>query len=110
MTYCDEDSSLQDFRDAVQKACVETNDDDSNDSHEDQMDVLVISYNRKVMNQTGSGHFSPIAAYDSDSDLVLILDTARFKYGAHWAKLPLVYEAMKSIDPDTGKSRGYSLM
>lgn len=63
------------------------------------------------MGQTGLGHFSPIAAYDAQSeDSVLILDTARFKYGAHSAKLPLVHDAMKPIDPDTGKSRGYTLL
>jgi hypothetical protein len=74
------------------------------------LSVLVVSYSRKVMGQTGSGHFSPLAAYDSESDSVLILDTARFKYGAHWAKLPLLYDAMKPVDPDTGKSRGYALL
>jgi hypothetical protein len=51
-----------------------------------------------------------MAAYDAASDSVLILDTARFKYGAHWAKLPLVYDAMKPVDPDTGKGRGYALL
>ena len=35
---------------------------------------------------------------------------ARFKYGAHWVKLPLLYEAMQSIDPDTGRSRGYMML
>jgi hypothetical protein len=62
------------------------------------------------LNQTGSGHFSPIAAYDSESDQVLILDTARFKYGAHWTKLELLFQAMGPIDTDSGKSRGYALL
>ena len=35
---------------------------------------------------------------------------ARFKYGAHWVKLPLLYEAMQAIDPDTGRSRGYMML
>lgn len=112
-TYCDEQSSsLADFRSAVERACIESVDWESDESSDEKeaFQVLVISYSRKVMRQTGSGHFSPIAAYDSDSDSVLILDTARFKYGAHWAKLPLVYEAMKPIDPDTGKSRGFTLL
>jgi glutathione gamma-glutamylcysteinyltransferase len=82
-------------------------DDDENDR---PIQVLVVSYSRKTLKQTGGGHFSPIAAYDEISDSVLILDTARFKYGAHWTKLPLVYEAMKPIDPDTGRSRGYALL
>lgn len=118
--YCD-DTSLDDFRLAVQKACL--SDDNDNDDEYDSDDgtataqedeplgqVLVISYSRKILGQTGSGHFSPLAAYDPVSDSVLILDTARFKYGAHWAKLPLVYEAMKPMDPDTGRSRGYAVL
>lgn len=35
-----------------------------------------------MLKQTGQGHFSPVAAHDPISDSVLILDTARFKYGA----------------------------
>jgi hypothetical protein len=59
------------------------------------------------MGQTGSGHFAPIAAYDVISDSVLILDTARFKYGAHWVPVALLYEAFKPIDADSGRSRGF---
>jgi Phytochelatin synthase len=69
--------------------------------------VLIASYDRRVLQQTGSGHFSPIAAYDQESDSVLIMDTARFKYGAHWVHLPLLFDAMQSIDPNTGRSRGH---
>jgi Phytochelatin synthase len=72
--------------------------------------VLVVSYSRKVLGQTGSGHFSPIVAYDRITDSVLIADTARFKYGAHWVDLPLLFAAMRPIDPDTGRSRGYVLL
>jgi len=109
LKYCKEgNSSLEDFREAVEKACVEKI--DINNNSDEKLDVLVVSYSRKLLGQTGSGHFSPLAAYDAESDSVLILDTARFKYGAHWAKLSLVYEAMIPIDPDTGKSRGYALL
>lgn len=71
---------------------------------------LVVSYSRKVVGQTGSGHFSPIGAYDEASDMCLILDTARFKYGPHWVPLELLFEALLPLDPDTGKSRGYMLL
>ncbi len=40
---------------------------------------IAVSYSRKALGQTGSGHFSPVAAFDEASDSVLILDTARFK-------------------------------
>ena len=110
--YCDETSSLEKFRAAVERACVENPMDDTDDAGGEPktLECLVVSYSRKVLNQTGDGHFSPLAAYDKESDSVLILDTARFKYGAHWAKLPLVYEAMKPLDKSTGKSRGYALL
>lgn len=118
LNYCD-NSSLEDFRLAVRRACLSDENvcDDNNNKQADNpqcdeplKEALVISYSRKVLGQTGSVHFSSLAAYDPISDTVLILDTARFKYGAHWAKLPLVYEAMKPIDPDTGRSRGYALL
>ena len=46
---------------------------------EGQEEYIAASYDRPSLNQTGQGHFSPIAAYDSNSQSVLILDTARFK-------------------------------
>lgn len=72
--------------------------------------VLVVAYSRRVLKQTGDGHFSPIGAYDPASDAVLILDTARFKHPPHWVSLPVLYEAMRALDPDTGKPRGYAVL
>jgi glutathione gamma-glutamylcysteinyltransferase len=134
----DETVSLERFRRAVEMACVENdhhydNPDDSpllptasavaattttttppiitDEAAAVSLDtVLVVSYSRKVLGQTGSGHFSPIVAYDRLTDSVLIADTARFKYGAHWVHLPLLFAAMRPIDPDTGRSRGYVLL
>ena len=40
---------------------------------------MIVSYNRKKLNQTGSGHYSPIGGYHPLSDKVLIMDVARFK-------------------------------
>ncbi|VDN17788.1 unnamed protein product [Gongylonema pulchrum] len=68
--------------------------------------ILVVSYNRKILSQTGTGHFSPLGAYHEESDQVLILDVARFKYPPHWVKLSTVRDAMLSIDPVTKKPRG----
>lgn len=109
----DQRSTLEHFRAQVCMACVEEEDGVDNDEEQEDLPlqhVLVVSYNRQALGQTGTGHFSPIGAYDANSDSVLILDTARFKYGVHWVPLPLMYEAMKSIDPDTGRSRGYVLL
>lgn len=33
---------------------------------------LVVSYSRKALSQTGSGHFSPIAAWDPETESVLV--------------------------------------
>lgn len=41
--------------------------------------VLVVSYSRQAMRQTGDGHFSPVGGYDAASNMVLVLDVARFK-------------------------------
>lgn len=69
--------------------------------------VLVASYARGVLGQTGSGHFSPIGAYNPERDLVLLLDVARFKYPPHWVPLPRLFEAMSTIDDASQQSRGW---
>ena len=40
--------------------------------------VMALSYSRKVLGQTGTGHFSPVGAYSEQDDKVLILDVARW--------------------------------
>uniref|UniRef100_A0A914WDW1 glutathione gamma-glutamylcysteinyltransferase n=1 Tax=Plectus sambesii TaxID=2011161 RepID=A0A914WDW1_9BILA len=72
--------------------------------------VLVTSFNRGVLGQTGGGHFSPIAAYDEGSDRALIMDVARFKYPPHWVELKLLHQAMQSVDKSTSAPRGYFVM
>src|SRR5262249_2804529 len=56
--------------------------------------VLVASYDRAGLDQTGSGHFSPIGGYHAAHDLVLVLDVARFKYPPHWVSLGRLFRAM----------------
>ncbi|VIO94743.1 Phytochelatin synthase family protein [Brugia malayi] len=72
--------------------------------------ILVVSYNRQVLGQTGAGHFSPLGAYHEESDQILIMDVARFKYPPHWVPLTILRDAMLSIDTTTGKPRGYLLL
>ena len=67
---------------------------------------LIVNFDRKTLNQQGAGHFSPIAAYDSESDSVLILDVAKFKYPPFWVSIADLLNAMNTIDSDSGKSRG----
>lgn len=93
-------TTLAQFRSAILAACTRRLDDIR----------LVCSYNRSTLQQTGTGHFSPIAGYHADQDLVLILDVARFKYPAHWISIELLWQSMNTIDPATGKSRGFYLI
>ena len=53
----------------------------------------MLNFSRPILGQTGSGHFSPIAAWHPASDMALVLDTARFKYPAFWAPIGKVLEA-----------------
>ena len=68
---------------------------------------VVASYARGVLGQTGSGHFSPLAAVHAERDHVLVLDVARFKYPPHWVPIALLYRAMLELDPQSGTRRGW---
>ncbi|KAG2200553.1 hypothetical protein INT47_012339 [Mucor saturninus] len=71
---------------------------------------MVISFSRKVLGQTGDGHFSPIGAYNAQDGKVLILDTARYKYPSYWCPIETLYESMNPIDVETGRPRGYFIL
>ncbi|KAF2072179.1 hypothetical protein CYY_006499 [Polysphondylium violaceum] len=92
-------STVEEFRDLVKLEC-STKDNPLKE-------ILVVSYDRSGLGQTGTGHFSPIGAYNETRDIVLIFDVARFKYPPHWVSLEQLFKSMHSIDPDSGKSRGY---
>lgn len=55
----------------------------------------------------GGGHFSPVGGYHASSDSVLVLDVARFKYPPYWVSVPKLWEASRSVDEMTGRSRGW---
>ncbi|KAI0226272.1 hypothetical protein L0F63_003686, partial [Massospora cicadina] len=77
-------------------------------SSQDQ--VMVVSYSRKALNQTGGGHFSPIGAYYAANKMALVMDVARFKYPAYWVPLDMLYKALHPCDPVTRQPRGYTLL
>ena len=91
-------STEDEFREAVQLSCQDESTSPT---------VIICSYSRSVMKQSGSGHFSPIGGYHAKKDLILIMDVARFKYAPHWVPLPLLFSAMNTIDSDDGVSRGW---
>jgi glutathione gamma-glutamylcysteinyltransferase len=72
--------------------------------------MLIASYHRGALGQTGAGHYSPIGGYHAGSDQLLLLDVARFKYPPHWVPVSLMYEAMRDLDPATGRPRGWLML
>ncbi|GAA5865539.1 hypothetical protein JCM1840_001436 [Sporobolomyces johnsonii] len=72
--------------------------------------VMAVSYSRKALGQTGSGHFSPVGAYCEEDDKVLILDVARFKYPSYWISVETAWDSMVPLDAATGQPRGYVLL
>jgi len=74
---------------------------------------LGVNYQRSALGQAGGGHMSPVAAYDPGSDLVLVLDVARYRasimpgYGPLWLPLPALFASMNTTDSDSGVSRGW---
>ncbi len=71
---------------------------------------VIVDFDRHVLHQSGHGHYSPLVAYDSESDSVLILDVAKFKYPPFWVTVTDLLEAIQTIDPDSLKSRGVILV
>lgn len=92
-------NELAAFREKVRSACVKPADS-----------RLVVSFDRSRLGQSGSGHYSPVAAYHEERDAALIMDVARFKYPPYWVPLPLLWEAMCEADPLTQQPRGYFLI
>ncbi|MET1026969.1 MAG: phytochelatin synthase family protein [Dongiaceae bacterium] len=55
------------------------------------------------------GHYSPLAAYDADSDRILVLDVYKPDYEPSWAPLERMMAAM-SVHDDKDVPRGYILL
>lgn len=89
------ESSVDEFRDFIRSTT------------QSKDHILIVSYDRSVLGQTGTGHFSPIGGYHEALDFVLIMDVARFKYPPHWVSVDLLFKAMLSIDPVSKLSRGF---
>ena len=52
------------------------------------------------------GHFSPVAAYERQSDRFLVLDVARYLINPFWVTSESLFEAMQTIDSESGDNRG----
>jgi hypothetical protein len=71
---------------------------------------VIIDFNRRVLGQKGSGHFSPLAAYHSGEDRFLLMDVARYKLPPCWVKAELLYAALTDVDSVSQKGRGFVIL
>ena len=72
--------------------------------------IVVVSFARSALDQTGEGHFSPIAAYHEESDCALVLDVARFKYAPYWVSISKLFRAMQPLDVASKEPRGWFVL
>ena len=70
-------------------------------------EFISINYRRNYVGQPPGAHFSPLAAYDEQSDSFLILDVARYKFPPVWVSASDLYAAMNTIDTESNKTRGF---
>ncbi|MBW8183490.1 phytochelatin synthase family protein [Shewanella nanhaiensis] len=66
---------------------------------------VIINYSRSALNQAGSGHFSPLAAFDRGSDSFLIMDVSNTYQTWVWVSSKRLINAMATLDID--KPRGF---
>lgn len=66
----------------------------------------ILNFGRQQLDQTGDGHFSCVGGFHPQTEKVLVLDTARFKYPPYWVDIEQLYTSVNSIDPDSNKKRG----
>jgi hypothetical protein len=71
---------------------------------------IIVNFLRQVMGEKGGGHISPLAAYNAQSDRFLILDVSRYKYPPVWVKTADLWQAMSTVDSDSGTTRGFVLV
>ena len=72
--------------------------------------LALANFNRKLIYQVGGGHWSPVAAYHAPSDSALLMDVARYKYPPVWVTVKDLYEAVRSVDDTSHRSRGLILV
>ncbi|MFN0064613.1 MAG: phytochelatin synthase family protein [Chlamydiales bacterium] len=75
-----------------------------------QDEFLVINFYRPSIGQEGFGHFSPVAAFDQESDSVLVIDVFRYKYPPFWVKVDDLHASMLPHDRETNQTRGYLII
>lgn len=72
----------------------------------DDGQYVLANYLRATLGQVGGGHWSVLAAYDAQTDSVLILDVAKYKYSPVWVKISTLQKAIATLDTTSNESRG----
>lgn len=67
---------------------------------------VLVNYARASLGQAGGGHWSVLATFDEESDRVLILDVAKYKYPPVWIDINTLQQAIATIDTTSHKARG----
>ncbi|WP_128003673.1 phytochelatin synthase family protein [Piscinibacter defluvii] len=70
---------------------------------------IIVNYDRRTLKQAGAGHISPLGAFDASTDRVLVMDVAKQKYPYTWVPVSMLWDAMNTLDADSGRMRGYLL-
>lgn len=71
----------------------------------DDKKFIAANFDGKIFGNKTGGHISPLAAYDEESDSILVLDVALHKNTWYWVGVEDFYKAMNSKDGDF--YRGY---
>jgi hypothetical protein len=69
----------------------------------------IVNFHRGMLFGTGGGHFSPIAGYLPQEDLVFVLDVNR-KYEPWLVKTERLFAAVDTVDNASGRKRGLVLV
>lgn len=72
----------------------------------DDGQFVMVNYLRTAVGQEGGGHWSVLAAYDAQTDRVLILDVAKYMYAPVWVEIGTLQKAIATIDTTSNKARG----
>ncbi len=70
---------------------------------------IITNFNGVSLGSKTKGHFSPIGAYDPDTDQVLVLDVALHRNESFWIPVTDLYKSMKTRD-SFGNPRGYAIL
>ena len=66
--------------------------------------LFVINFSRKSLGQAGTGHFSPIGAYNEQANKFLVLAEALFKYPAFWVDANALWDSLATVDSVSKKT------